>query len=501
MTEDAEKNREIVKPLEQQAPPEAAQRSGVIGENVNQARWRQTQQAHILEQGESATDLFYDPNFKPKDKSAKFELFDDTASAEQVKQGKFIDYPPAQLDKKTFALGMDYENQPRSYIEKMGDIVQSAARRATDPEGQQKYIQNELDKIIGIGRGLNIAKEETKELAQVGWKALTDGSVAKFLAQPNAINDPLFKVVGGTLETMASDPNATNKALERLGAGIVDASERFSKLPGGKQGEFLGEVLFYSFNPSGSTEGVELALKIADSVATKVDATAMKALEQSISIAKDLRSAAPGLAEQAQDIAIDYARKLGLTPQEAEYAGVPREWFKPQSKVPLNDNYMAMSSDGQGSAFRGDHDVYSKVNERGRPKSYVNTDGDLTPVNADGMYKDRPVRLAEHLNGGWCKGQKANSPFTSFGYDKGHLVAKYGKDCIELDLAALEAEMAAGKAPVKGIHKLDAILRSIEEEATFPKWRKTYLSNCAKRDNEVMIEGVLPKRFFKVLRP
>ena len=89
--------------------------------------------------------------------------------------------------------------------------------------------------------------------------------MAKFLAHPNAVNDPLFIVVGSTLETLATDPNATNKALERLGADIVDA---------------------------------------------------------------------------------------------------------------------------------------------------------------------RPVRLAEHLNGGFCKGQKAKSSFTSFGFDQGHPIGKYGKDCI-----------------------------------------------------------------------
>lgn len=103
------------------------------------------------------------------------------------------------------------------------------------------------------------------------------------------------------------------------------------------------------------------------------------------------------------------------------------------------------------------------------------------------------------MNGQFCKAQKAQSPFTSFGYEKGHLVAKYGGKGIELDLVSLEAEMAAGNLPVKGIHKLDAILQSIENAATFPQRTKTFLTNCAKRDNEVLIEGVIPKRFFRIL--
>jgi len=80
---------------------------------------------------------------------------------------------------------MDHENEPRSFIEKMGDFAQAAARRALDLQGQQQHIQTEIDKMIGIGQGLNIAKEQTKELAEAGWKSLNDGTVAKFLAQPN----------------------------------------------------------------------------------------------------------------------------------------------------------------------------------------------------------------------------------------------------------------------------------------------------------------------------
>jgi len=123
----------------------------------------------------------------------------------------------------------------------------------------------------------------------------------------------------------------------------------------------------------------------------------------------------------------------------------------------------------------------------------------MVPANPEGLYNGRKVTLAEHLNGRWCKTQKANSPYTSFGFDKGHIVAKYGADYVELDLVGLEAEMAAGKSPVVGIHKLDAILKSIEEQPTFPQTTKKYLANCAKKDNEIMIEGVIPKRFLKVL--
>lgn len=164
------------------------------------------------------------------------------------------------------------------------------------------------------------------------------------------------------------------------------------------------------------------------------------------------------------------------------------------------ENFFANSAGEGGSAFRGDHDVYSRFNAKGRPKSYINEDGDLTPVNPEGLYKGRKVTLAEHLNGGWCKAQKANSPYTSFGLDQGHVVAKFGENYIELDLAKLESEIARGTAPDVAIHDLDAILKSVAEHPTFPAHTKKFLTNTALRDSEILVEGVIPKRFLKVFQ-
>jgi hypothetical protein len=79
------------------------------------------------------------------------------------------------------------------------------------------------------------------------------------------------------------------------------------------------------------------------------------------------------------------------------------------------------------------------------------------------------------------------------------LVAKYGDNCVELNLAGLEAEIAQGKQPVTAIHRLDAIIKSVEDEATFPAPVKQYLIDCARKDNEIMVEGVIPKRFIRVM--
>ncbi|HEY9868273.1 MAG TPA: hypothetical protein V6D08_03845, partial [Candidatus Obscuribacterales bacterium] len=265
--------------------------------------------------------------------------------------GTVIDYRPVQTGEKSFAVAMDYEEgrDTRSIYEKLADFGQAALSRATDPEGQKAYIQGQLDKIIGIGEGLNIAKESTKAAVVAGWNALTDGTVANFLAKPNAINDPLFHAVGGALDAMAKDPNAVNHALERVGTIIMDASERYTAAPNREKGHVIAETMFAMVNPEGSTEAGEAALKIADKVATHVDAAVMQRLGRSYRAVEEMAAATPELAQQAKQMLYDYTSKLGLSPQEMELAGIPKGYFDGIENIaaaaenPLDDYVMKMS--------------------------------------------------------------------------------------------------------------------------------------------------------------
>lgn len=175
-----------------------------------------------------------------------------SGSAEDT--GTVIDYKPQEVAKnKSFALGMDYEEQrdTRSVYEKLADFGRAAAKRAADPEGWKAYIQGELDKMLGVAEGLNIAKDSTKAGLVAGWNALTDGTVAKFLSKPNAINDPLFNAVGVALTAMEENPNTVTHALERIGTTIMNASERYSALPNREKGHVIGETMFALIGPEG----------------------------------------------------------------------------------------------------------------------------------------------------------------------------------------------------------------------------------------------------------
>ncbi len=177
---------------------------------------------------------------------------------------------PEKKGRKTYALGLEYQDtEPPS--KKLTDFLMHAAIRASDPVAYRDYIQGELDKLIGIGEGLNIAKEQVKDSARVAWTALTDGTVAQFLAQPNAINDPLFKTVGNALDAMAKDPNATNHALEKLRVTLLAVNAQYNGLPNREKGRVIGETMFAMVNPEGSSKAGEAAVKLGDQLATQVE--------------------------------------------------------------------------------------------------------------------------------------------------------------------------------------------------------------------------------------
>ena len=231
-----------------------------------------------------------------------------------------------QTGPKSFALGVDYD-QRRSPADKLCDFVSAATARATNPANYQAYIQSDIDKMAGVGEGLNMAKEESKASMRAAWTALTDGTVANFLAKPNAINDPLFHTIAATFEAMAKDANATNAAMERFGQHLLQSSDEYSKLSDREKGHVIGKTAFGLVNPEGSTEGAEAAMKIAETVSTHLDAQVSKAVGKAYSSVQELAKTAPAVAEQTKQMLLDYVSRIGLTPNDMQLAGIPAGYF------------------------------------------------------------------------------------------------------------------------------------------------------------------------------
>lgn len=211
-------------------------------------------------------DLFA-PAAKPVDSSKSLPQ---SVSNDDGPERPIIEYQPEQVGPMAFSLGLAYEEN-RTFSQKMTDFAIAASGRLLDPEDQKAYAQQQIDKVLGIGEGLNIAKDSTKLAAVTAWNALTDGSVASFLAKPHAINDPIFKAVGGTFDAMAQDPNLVNKVLVALESQIVRENDKYSAMEPREKGRFIGEVMFAMFNPEGSSEAGEASLKMADGLASRVD--------------------------------------------------------------------------------------------------------------------------------------------------------------------------------------------------------------------------------------
>lgn len=266
--------------------------------------------------------------------------YNPTGSAEQ--SGVVTDYPSSKTGEQAYKAGMNWEQgDPRQPSEKLQDFIGALGKNATNLENHKQYIQAELDKIVGASEGLNIAKEATKGAAADGLRALTDGTVAEFLSKPNAIHDPLFKIVGTALDAMSKDPNTANKALEGLGTALKHSSEDYSKLPDLEKGHVIGKTMFGFVNPEGSAEAAEAGLKIASNVAIHVDAAVMTTVRQSVKAIDELAKTAPELVQQSKQMFYDYLISKGLAGPELEYAGVPKGYF--DGVKPKNENFNAMT--------------------------------------------------------------------------------------------------------------------------------------------------------------
>lgn len=194
-------------------------------------------------------------------------------SANAVDNRPIREFQPEKTGEKTYSLGLSYDqNQqaPKEFHEKLGKFFEAAGKRAadfiTDPEQQAKYLEEQKEKFVGIGIGLNDAKEALKDMAKHGWTALTDGTVANALTRPIEINGEFVegtqKVLTQISKEMAEDPHAVDKALGKglnLAANkVIEASKAYSDLPPREKGRIIGLLMFEMINPEGTLEAPAL---------------------------------------------------------------------------------------------------------------------------------------------------------------------------------------------------------------------------------------------------
>lgn len=300
---------------------------------------------------------------------------DATNATAPVQEQDKITLKPVEVAPPLIKTGLDYNQNGLPFGQKLANFVQSAEARLMDPDGQKAYVQGLIDKVIGIGQGLNEAKEEVKTgttiAATKAWTALNDGSVARFLAQPNAINDPLFKTLGTCLDAMKKDPNAVNNVLAIMGRELEAANDKYSKMTPQERGVQDGKAMFWFINPAGSTEAADLAIAklepMIEPVIAPIDAALVRNIERSVEAIKEMAKTSTEAAQQTKQWLLNYINDNGLYGRKL--AGIPDGYFdgmKPTEPIKTNDTVYAMSKadDLEGKPLRGSGGASEPLSEK-----------------------------------------------------------------------------------------------------------------------------------------
>ncbi len=187
-------------------------------------------------------------------------------------------------------------------------------------------------------------------------------------------------------------------------------------------------------------------------------------------------------------------------------------FFMPGSNTPLDANKVKamnlekMSAEELAEAgitrrvvevYRGDQTPYLPRNKYNHAKSYINETGDLVPANSAGEYNGKTVDIVEHINPTVNRQAKANSPYTSFTESAKHAVAEYGKSKITLNLEALRRDIESGVLP--NVEIIDqAKMKQHIERSGLSELHKQNAFDAVRAEREILIKGVIPKKYFKV---
>jgi hypothetical protein len=127
----------------------------------------------------------------------------------------------------------------------------------------------------------------------------------------------------------------------------------------------------------------------------------------------------------------------------------------------------------------------------------VDADRTANGRSAIGLFKEKPVDVVHHLCGDFYKWHKPFSPYTSLS-ELAEISLKYGKQFkLIADLEKLEQAIQSGEITGVQLIKHEEVLEMIRNSPCHEFSRRNAMKYAIK-DKEILIRGVLPKRFFKV---
>ena len=187
-------------------------------------------------------------------------------------------------------------------------------------------------------------------------------------------------------------------------------------------------------------------------------------------------------------------------------------FFMPGSKTPLDANKAkAMNLDKMTEAelaeagitrrvvkvFRGDDYAYQPFDRTGLRKSHITPEGDLMPADPAGIHNGKPVDIVEHINPLLDFNAKGHSPYTSFSESSSEVAMSFGKTHITLDLKAMRHDIASGA--LKDVEIIDqADMAAHIQCSRKGEIARQHALECSRAEREVLIKGVIPKKYLKV---
>lgn len=272
----------------------------------------------------------------------------------------------------------------RDLFEKATDYTKALTHRATDPHGWQQWFHDESEKFIGIGQGLNEAKEQTKHAAVKAVTSLTDGTawhqIQYHATHLDAEAVQLTTAAAPVFSAIVLDPCFFSKLAPSVAMSISQASDAYSRLSPRSQGRIIGEAMFACVNPEGNTESAEAALRVSTNISEHIDAHLIAGIQLSKQTLGRLRETGPNFARNAKQIFEDYIAAMGsLNSERLRYAGFPSDFFaRATTPTAIERGCLAMVGRGGKS---------SRLHREGFPSR-----GDFSWVVSDETFADNAIR-------------------------------------------------------------------------------------------------------------
>ncbi|QQR58204.1 MAG: hypothetical protein IPG59_01565 [Candidatus Melainabacteria bacterium] len=238
------------------------------------------------------------------------------------------------------------------YPERLADFAGNAASRAvdflTDEQALSQFVEDEREKFIGIGEGLNEAKENVKALARAGWTGVTDGTAVMMMLKACDIGHDLELV----LTAGCAVGSWLYNEVPHLGEKLSQASDRYSHMSKRDQGRVIGNAMFDFLSVDAAIEFPHLFSKgLKNEIANE------KAVDNILQVlVSSARDRAGQLGVERIRSVLSVAKEFVTSPEfhklveESVFELVqtgPRRVLAPAG-VPFDEQFLMMAMDGKG---------------------------------------------------------------------------------------------------------------------------------------------------------